>query len=486
MNYVVAIDEGTTSTRAMLYDIEKASFVAGDSRQINQIYPKPSWVEEDADEIYVNTLSVLISMLEKANSLQDVKGIGITNQRETVVMWDKATGHPIYNAIVWQCRRTAEFCANMDKKIVDKIHAKTGLVNDAYFSASKIKWLLDNVPIAQELIKKDRLCVGTIDSYLIYKLTGNFVTDYTNASRTMLFNIHKLEWDDELLNYFNIPKGILPTVKSSTSVYGEFEYKGVKIPVAGDLGDQHAALFGQNCLDKGQSKITYGTGMFMLFNTGDTPAKSSCSMLTTIGYSIGDKITYALEGSVFNAGSAVQWLRDGLKLFDNSAETEEMANAVPDNGGVYIVPAFTGLGAPYWRGDVTGLITGITRGTNRNHFARAVLESMAYGAKDLAVEMEKGSGTKLTEIRADGGATCNDFLMQFSSDVLNVKLDRPIELESTALGAVYACLIALKVYSVEDIVKLRKTEKIFYPSTDRELYENLYKNYCKAVEKCLL
>ncbi len=484
--YLIAIDEGTTSTRAMLYSLKENRFVENVSRPIKQFYPEPNWVEEDAEEIFSETLFCLNKMIEKVGNPSFVLGIGVTNQRETVIAWDKVTGKPICNAIVWQCRRTADFCKNISPKTLDVIREKTGLINDAYFSASKIKWILDNVPKAKELLSNDRLMVGTVDSYLIFRLTGEFATDYTNASRTMLFNIHTLKWDSELLEYFGIPESILPKVKSSTSIFGEYDYRGVKIKVAGNLGDQHASLFGQNCVNVGESKITYGTGMFMLFNTGKKPAKSTCNMLTTIGYSVGEDITYALEGSVFNAGSAVQWLRDGLNLFEKSFETEKMATSVEDNGGVYIVPAFTGLGAPYWKSDATGLITGITRATNKNHIVRAVLESMAYSAKVLAEDMQKDSGVILKEIRADGGASENDFLMQFQSDVLGVKINRPLETESTALGAIYATGIALGELSIEKISQLRKTDKIFVPSPDREKFQKLYEGYCRAVERCLL
>ncbi|MCQ2400265.1 MAG: glycerol kinase, partial [Clostridia bacterium] len=334
------------------------------------------------------------------------------------------------------------YCSSLPEEFVEKVRAKTGLVVDAYFSATKIKWILDNVPEAKVLLKEGNLCVGTVDSYLIYKLTGNFYTDYTNASRTMLFNIHDLCWDRELLEYFDIPESILPKVASSTAIYGDFTFGRTKIPVAGDLGDQQAALFGQGCFSEGMGKITYGTGLFMLFNTGKTAPVSSCKMVTTIGYSVGDEITYALEGSVFNAGSAVQWLRDGLKLFSDSAESEKLATSVEDTGGVYVIPAFTGLGAPYWKGDATGLITGITRATTSAHITRAVLESMAYSAKDLADCMQKDSGFTLAEIRADGGASANGFLMQFQSDILGVPTVRPETVETTALGAAFAAGLA--------------------------------------------
>lgn len=469
----------------MLYDTDKKAFVDHESRKLHQFYPKAGWVEEDASEIYANTVAALLDLSGRVE-VKDVLSIAITNQRETVIMWDRLTGRPVYNAIVWQCRRTADYCKEIPSEFVEKIRDKTGLVVDAYFSATKIKWLLNNVPEAKELLESGRLCAGTVDSYLIFKLTGEFATDYTNASRTMLFNIKTLGWDKELLDYFGIPESILPTVKSSTDIYGYTEILGKKIPVAGVAGDQQASLFGQNCVNPGEAKITYGTGMFLLFNTGDTVCKSKTKMITTIGYSVKDKIVYALEGSVFNAGSAIKWARDNLKLFERSADTERMALSVPDNGGVYVIPAFSGLGAPYWKADATGIITGITGGTNSNHIVRAILESMAYAAKDLCKNMEADSGYDLAVIRADGGASANDFLMQFQADVLNVAIDRPLERESTALGAVYLSAIAINAMSEEEVDSLRKTEKLFVPSADREKFENYYKGYLKAIERCLL
>lgn len=482
--YVIAVDEGTTSARAMLFDVDEKKFVAEDQRSIKQIYPRPSWVEEDADEIYVNTLSAIVTMCEKADGVNDVKGIGITNQRETVIAWDRETGRPVYNAIVWQCRRTSGYCKTLSDERVNVIKEKTGLKVDAYFSATKIKWIIDNVEKAKELMSKGRLCVGTVDSFLIYKLTGNFYTDMTNASRTMLFNLHTLSWDDELLEFFGIPKSVLPKIKRCDDLFGYFTYKGRNIPVTGVLGDQQAALYGQDCLTAGSGKITYGTGLFMLFSTGKEIADSD-SALSTVGFADKNGVTYALEGSVFNAGSAVQWLRDGLGLFENSADTEEMAKSVPDTGGVYVVPAFTGLGAPYWRGDVTGLITGITRGTNKNHITRAVLESIAYSAKAVLCEIEKDCGFAVKEIKVDGGASANDFLMQFQADILNVKIDRPTERESTALGAAKACAVALGLLSPKQAKEIRKSDKVFTPSKDRGKYSSLYEGYKKAVERCL-
>lgn len=487
MRYIIAIDEGTTSIRAMLYDLKKKAFTDSLNKPIRQIYPEPAWVEQNASEIYANTLANLIELIELCPSPEEIAGIGITNQRETVVAWDRRSGHPVGNAIVWQCRRTSDFCTAIPPEIAREIAAKTGLKTDAYFSASKIKWILDHNVVAQRLLQEGNLCVGTIDAYLIFKLTEGraFVTDYTNASRTMLFDIDRFCWDDSLLAYFGIPKEILPTPVSCTEVVGHFRYGGRDYPLAGVAGDQQAALFGQSCVVAGKGKITYGTGMFMLFSTGTVRAKSSVGMLSTIGFALGNEVHYALEGSVFNAGSAVQWLRDELRFFRHSRESEALALKVPDTGGVYVIPAFTGLGAPYWNSDARGLITGISRGTNKYHITRAVLESMAYAAKDLALLMERDSGVKLTELRCDGGASANDFLMQFQADVLNVAINRPKERESTALGATYLCAIALGLLDAEGIEQLRVVDRVFEPSADRKKFETLYNGYLKAIERCL-
>ncbi len=486
MSYVIAADCGTTGTRAMLYDLERNKFVSGGTLPIKQIYPHSGWVEEDANEIYADTLAVIVGQIGAAPRPEDIACIGITNQSETVIAWDRRTGKPIYNAIVWQCRRTAEYCEGL-KEYAEKIKSKTGLVVDPYFSATKMRWILDNVPEAQALMKEGNLCMGTVDSYLIFRLTEgkSFVTDHTNASRTMLFNIRTLKWDEELLELFGIPESVLPEVKSCTSVMGKFEYGGRYIPIAGVAGDQQAALVGQACLSEGKGKITYGTGVFMLLCTGDVPAESSCGMITTVGCSFGDKVLYALEGSVFNAGSAVQWLRDGLNFFNSSAESEDFALKVPDNGGVYFVPAFTGLGAPYWNSEARATFVGISRGSNKYHLTRAVLESIAYSVKDLAVNMCEDSGICIREIGCDGGASANNFLMQFQADVLGAELVRPVEKESTALGAAYLSAIALGYYTEDDVIKLRSAERAFKPSADRKKFDELYAEYKKAVEKCL-
>ena len=486
MRYVIAIDEGTTSTRAVLYDLDKKRIVRQKSSSIKQFYPKPSYVEENANEIYAETLSSLIEIIESAENIKDILGIGITNQRETVIAWDRATGKPLYNALVWQCRRTAGYMESLSKSYGEVIREKTGLVMDAYFSASKIKWLIDNVPEIAEKTSKKEVCFGTIDSYLVYKLTGGvFVTDVTNASRTMLFNIHTSDYDDELLNIFGIPRECLPKIVAGDEKVGYFEYGGAKIPICGMAGDQQAALIGQGCLAEGMSKITYGTGLFLLYNIGNKPIISEKGLITTVGYTIGKKTAYAFEGSVFNAGSAVQWLRDGLKIISSSSETEVLATSVEDNGGVYFVPAFTGLGAPYWNGECRGVLSGLTRGTTWAHIARATLEAMAYSAKDLVDVMVGESKIDLNGIRCDGGASANDFLMAFQAEVLRTTIDRPIEKESTALGAAFLCGIGLGLIDEKEIPSLRQTEKLFIPKENGEKYKKYYEEWGKAIGRCL-
>ena len=486
MKYIVAIDEGTTSTRAVLYDLKKKKIVKQISTPIGQIYPQPSYVEEDANEIYAHTLSSLVEIIESVSDTGDIAGIGITNQRETVIAWDKKTGKPLYNAIVWQCRRTAEYMKELSEKYGKTIREKTGLVMDAYFSASKIKWLIDNVPEIKDKLKKKQICFGTVDSFLIYKLTGGkaFVTDVTNASRTMLMNLKTLDYDDELLEIFGIPKNSLPKIVACDEKVGTFSYNGKNIPICGIAGDQQAALVGQGCLSAGTGKVTYGTGLFMLYNLADKPIISEHGLVTTVGYKIGGKTAYAFEGSVFNAGSAVQWLRDNLGFFTDAKESEQIATSVTDNGGVYVVPAFTGLGAPYWDSNARGIICGLTRGCTKAHITRAVIESMAYSAKDLTEVMIEESGVKPAELRCDGGASANEFLMQFQSDVCGIPVNRPVEKESTALGAVYLCGIARGIIKAEDISDYRKTDKIFTPDGD-EKYKKYYKEWKNAVKKCL-
>lgn len=487
MSYIVAIDEGTTSTRAVLYDLEQKKIVLQKSSPIQQIYPEPSFVEENANEIYAETLSSLIEILESADDIKKIIGIGITNQRETVIAWDRLTGKPLYNAIVWQCRRTADYVSELAKTHGDIIRQKTGLVMDAYFSASKIKWLIDNVPIIKQKLSQGEVCFGTVDSFLVYKLTGgrSFVTDVTNASRTMLFNLKTLSYDKELLDIFGIPESSLAKVVACDEVVGEFEYSGVKIPLCGIAGDQQSALIGQGCFDVGTSKVTYGTGLFMLYNLGNKPVISQNGLVTTVAYTIGGKTAYAFEGSVFNAGSTVQWLRDSLGFFKSSKDSEKLATSVEDNGGVYLVPAFTGLGAPVWNSDARGVICGLTRGATKAHITRAGLESMAYATKDLTVVMEEESGEKMKELRCDGGASANDFLMSFQASVLQIPVNRPIEKESTALGAVYLCGLGLGVFKLDEISNYRQTEKLFEPSSD-DKYKKYYSEWQKAIKRSVL
>lgn len=488
--YIVAVDEGTTSTRACLYDVSAKRFVLTRSSPIAQIYPEPSFVEENANEIYANTMSVLIEMLESAPDLSSVAGIGITNQRETVVVWDRKSGKPLYNAIIWQCRRTMEEMKDLEKTCGAEIRRKTGLVTDAYFSASKIRWLIRNVPEIGEKLSRGEVCFGTVDSFLIYKLTEgrSFVTDVTNASRTMLFNLNTLDYDDGLLSLFGIPRESLPRIISSDERAGEFVYRGKRIPVCGVAGDQQAALIGQACLREGMSKITYGTGLFMLCNTGYKPFFSQKGLITTVAARIGGKTTYAFEGSVFNAGSTVQWLRDSLGFFRSSSESEELATSVPDNGGVYLVPAFTGLGAPYWKGNAKGLITGLTRATTKAHVTRAALEAMAYSARDLIDTAAEESGVSIGEIRTDGGASANNFLMEFQANLLGIPVDRPAEQESTALGAAFLCGIGLGMIDPERLDEYRRREKVFYPDLSRESvqhYSRMYSGWKDAIRRCV-
>ncbi len=486
MSYIIALDEGTTSTRAVLFNIKKQKIERVKNVPIKQYYPKPGYVEESATEIYSSTISVLVDCLETVG-VDSVLGIAITNQRETVIAWERSTGKPLYNAIIWQCRRTMDFCSEIDLHYGTSIKEKTGLKVDAYFSASKMRWLIQNVPEVKSALERKDLCLGTIESYLIFKLTGgkSFVTDYTNASRTMLYNINTFEWDEDLLSLFGVPRHALAEVVAPDCVYGEYEYSGRKIKIAGSAGDQQSAAVGQGCFERGSAKITYGTGMFMLANVGDKP-KNCDAILTTLGYGGAGKPSYMFEGSVFNAGSAVQWLRDGLDFFKRSKDSERLAFSVSSSEGVYVVPAFTGLGSPYWRSDVSGLITGITRGVTKAHITRAVLESMAYSARDLIEIMQTEGDIKLDKLRVDGGASQNDFLMQFQADVVNTPVDRPVESESTALGAAYLCEIALGIKSVQEIASGRQTQKLFTPDSDREKYEKLYDGWKNAVKRCLL
>ena len=491
MKYIMALDQGTTSSRCILFD-HAGNICASVQKEFRQIFPQPGWVEHDAVEIWDTTLEVSRAAMDKLGmTAADVAAIGITNQRETSVIWDKATGEPIANAIVWQCRRTAPI---IDKLVAegygDMIREKTGLVPDAYFSGSKIKWLLDNVPGARERAERGELLFGTIDTWLIWKLTGGrvHVTDYTNASRTMLFNIHELCWDKALLELLDIPESLLPEVKPSSHVYGttEFELYGGEIPIAGAGGDQQCALFGQCCFEPGTMKNTYGTGCFMLMNTGREPVKSANGLVTSIAVGFEDHVEYALEGSIFVAGAAVQWLRDELGVISGAAESQQYAEAVPDTAGGYVVPAFTGMGAPYWNQDARGAIVGITRGFSRAHLVRATLESLAYQTYDIARAMEQDSCIPIRELKVDGGACANNFLMQFQSDIHGSRVVRPQCIETTALGAAYLAGLAVGYWdSLEDVRRNWAEDKVFEPIMPADRSEALLKGWHRAV-KCAL
>ena len=491
MKYIMALDQGTTSSRCILFD-RAGNICASVQKEFRQIFPQPGWVEHDAVEIWDTTLEVSRAAMDKLGvTAADVAAIGITNQRETSVIWDKATGEPIANAIVWQCRRTAPI---IDKLVAegygDMIREKTGLVPDAYFSGSKIKWLLDNVPGARERAERGELLFGTIDTWLIWKLTGGrvHVTDYTNASRTMLFNIHELCWDKALLELLDIPESLLPEVKPSSHVYGttEFELYGGEIPIAGAGGDQQCALFGQCCFEPGTMKNTYGTGCFMLMNTGREPIKSANGLVTSIAVGFEDHVEYALEGSIFVAGAAIQWLRDELGVISGAAESQQYAEAVPDTAGGYVVPAFTGMGAPYWNQDARGAIVGITRGFSRAHLVRATLESLAYQTYDIARAMEQDSCIPIRELKVDGGACANNFLMQFQSDILGSRVVRPQCIETTALGAAYLAGLAVGYWdSLEDVRRNWAEDKVFEPIMPADRSEALLKGWHRAV-KCAL
>lgn len=487
--YILALDQGTTSSRAILFN-HNGEIVEVAQKEFEQFYPKPGWVEHDANEIWTSILSCIANVLRKADIEPDqVAGIGITNQRETAVVWDKNTGKPIYNAIVWQSRQTQEICNELrDQGYNDLFHDKTGLLLDPYFSGTKVKWILDNVDGAREKAENGDLLFGTIDTWLVYKLSGQktHVTDYSNASRTLMFNIYDLEWDDELLDILGVPKTMLPEVRSSSEVYAntvDYHFFGHEVPIAGIAGDQQAALFGQACFEEGMGKNTYGTGCFMLMNTGEKGVSSKHGLLTTLAWGIDGKVEYALEGSVFVAGSAVQWLRDGLKIIETSPESESFATKVESTDGVYMVPAFVGLGTPYWDSDARGALFGLTRGTSKEHFIRATLESLAYQTRDVLDAMIQDSNIELKALRVDGGAVKNDFLMQFQSDILNVPVERPVVQETTALGAAYLAGLAVGYWKdKEEIAKQWVVEKTFEPEMDEQQREGLYTGWQKAVE----
>lgn len=492
MKYIIALDQGTTSSRAIIFD-EQQKIIASAQKEFRQIYPKEGWVEHDPMEIWSSQSGVLAEAIAMSGiSQHDVIGIGITNQRETTIVWDKTTGKPVYNAIVWQCRRTAHIIDELKKRnLSDYIIDNTGLIPDAYFSGTKIKWILDNVPGAREKANKGELLFGTVDSWLIWKLTNgkSHFTDYTNASRTMIYNIKNLCWDKKLLKELDIPESMLPEVKDCSGTFGYANLGGQgghRVPICGVAGDQQAALFGQACFEKGEAKNTYGTGCFMLMNTGEKMIKSNNGLLTTIAIGLNGKIEYALEGSIFVAGAAVQWLRDELKLIADSKDTEYFANQVKDNGGVYFVPAFVGLGTPYWDMYARGTIVGLTRGTNKNHIIRATLESIAYQTRDVLEAMQNDAHIELKTLKVDGGASANNFLMQFQSDIIGKTVNRPSTVETTALGAAYLAGLAVGFWeSKEEIKNNWCLEKVFTPSMDeleRDAKQNKWK---KAVQRSL-
>lgn len=484
--YILALDQGTTSSRSVIVN-QQGKIIAIEQQEFEQIFPESGWVEHNALEILETQLSTLKKVIKKANILSsEIVGIGITNQRETTVVWNKNTGKPIYNAIVWQDKRTAAICETLKKRGLES-HVKetTGLVIDAYFSGTKINWILDNVPNARAEAEKGNLLFGTIDTWLLWNLTNKKVhaTDFSNASRTMLFDIKNLCWDEKLVSELNIPKEMLPAVKPSSFHFGNYNLDGVEIPIAGIAGDQQAALFGQACFHKGEAKNTYGTGCFMLMNTGTEIEFSKSGLLTTIAWGINNKVYYALEGSVFNAGAAIQWLRDGLKIINSAEESEAFAMEVKGENPVYFVPAFAGLGAPYWDMYARGGIFGLTRDTGKNHIIKAALQALGYQTKDVLIAMQKDAETPLTSLKVDGGAAANDLLMQFQSDILNIKVERPAITETTIMGAAYLAGICVGLWEQEEIVSQRKIEKQFLPTFTEEKRERLYKKWKKAVER---
>ncbi|WEG13814.1 glycerol kinase GlpK [Pullulanibacillus sp. KACC 23026] len=487
--YILAIDQGTTSSRAIIFN-EKAEIVKIAQKEFTQYFPKPGWVEHDANEIWSSVLAVIAEALSTSGiNAKEIAGIGITNQRETAVVWDKNTSQPVYHALVWQSRQTSGICEALKAAGHEElIRDKTGLLIDPYFSGTKVKWILDHVEGAREKAEKGDLLFGTVDSWLIWKLSGGkaHVTDYSNASRTLMYNIYKLEWDEELLDILTVPKAMLPEVKPSSEVYAhtiDYHFFGEEVPIAGVAGDQQAALFGQACFEEGMAKNTYGTGCFMLMNTGEKAVKSKNGLLTTLAWGLNGKVEYALEGSIFVAGSAIQWLRDGLKLIDNAPESEDYATKVESTDGVYVVPAFVGLGTPYWESDVRGAVFGLTRGTSKEHFVRATLESLAYQTKDVLDAMEADSGIELKTLRVDGGASLNNFLMQFQSDLLNVPVERPIISETTALGAAYLAGLAVGFWkSRDDITNNWAVDRSFDVTMSEEDRDSLYCGWKKAVK----
>lgn len=481
--YVLSLDQGTTSSRAIVFD-NSGNIISIAQKEFTQYYPKAGWVEHDPLEILDTQFSTAKEAVSKIE-IQDIVAIGIANQRETTVVWDKQTGKPIHPAIVWQCRRTSSYCDSLNAKgYSETIRKKTGLVADAYFSGTKVKWILENVPGAREKAKNGSLLFGTIDTWLLWNLTGGKVhaTDMTNASRTMLYNIHTLSWDTEILKELDIPFSMLPEVLPSSHIFGKTSFLGTEIPVAGIAGDQQAALFGQACFETGTAKNTYGTGCFILMNTGENPVSSKNNLLTTIAWGYGGKVVYALEGSVFNAGTAVQWLRDGLGIIRTAAETEQVASSVPDTNGVFFIPAFTGLGAPYWDMNARGTITGITRGTKKEHIIRAALESIAFQSKDVLTAMETDAGLKLSELKVDGGASVNNVLMQIQADLLGIPICRPKIFESTSLGVYYLAALASGLFSnTREIAQMWHAGKTYHPKIDAAEKEKKYAAWKKAI-----
>lgn len=486
--YIMALDLGTTSCRCIIFD-KNGRICSAAQKEFTQYFPQPGWVEHDAEEIWATQTGLMYEAMSKIDiTINEIAGIGITNQRETTVLWDKETGRPVHKAIVWQCRRTAGYCDELKNLgMAEFFRSKTGLVLDAYFSATKLRWLLDNAAGARERAEKGELLFGTVDSWIIWKLTGGkvHVTDYSNASRTMLFNIHTLKWDEEILRVLKIPQQILPEVKPSSHVYGYTDSKlfGSEVPIAGAGGDQQCALFGQTCFERGEVKNTYGTGGFMLMNTGTAPVNSHNGLVTTIAWGVDNKVEYALEGSIFVAGAAVQWLRDELGLIRDAAESEVLAKSVPDANGCYVVPAFVGLGAPYWDQYARGAIVGLTRGVNRNHIVRATLESIAYQVNDVLMAMQEDSGMPITSLRVDGGACDNDFLMQFQADILNTSVVRPYCIETTAMGAAYLAGLAVGYWrSKEEILANHVIAAEFKPQMGQAKRESLLQGWHNAVK----
>ena len=487
--YIMALDAGTTSNRCILFD-QEGRVRAAAQKEFPQIFPKPGWVEHDAREIWATQLGVAVEAMGKIGATAaDITAIGITNQRETTVVWDRATGEPVYNAIVWQCRRTSAYCDELKARgYAEAIRRKTGLVVDAYFSGPKIRWILDNVPGARRRAEAGELLFGTVETWLIWLLTGGrvHVTDYSNASRTMLFNINTLDWDEELLDLMDIPRSMLPTPVPSSQVYGETDpgFFGRSIPIAGAAGDQQAALFGQACFTPGQAKNTYGTGCFLLMNTGDKPVFSSSGLVTTVAWGLGNRVSYALEGSIFVAGAAIQWLRDEMRLIDSAADSEYHAGKVADTAGCYVVPAFTGLGAPYWDQYARGAIVGLTRGVNKNHIIRATLESIAYQVSDVLEAMRADSGIALTSLKVDGGASSNNVLMQLQADILQVTVHRPVCVETTALGAAYLAGLAVGYWSSqEEIARNWAVDRTFLPAITTQERDKKLQGWKRAVTR---